>query len=95
MFFLEKIKRRKQTVKKYFNKRAKDVKFKLNEKVIIWDSTHANRGKHLNFKKLWLSPCWARDMITFMMVIIHFCYMYICFFHLLKELFEEFHDKMV
>jgi hypothetical protein len=38
---------------------------------------------------------WARDMIIFMMVIIHFFYIYICVFHLLKELFEEFHDKMV
>ena len=34
-------------------------------------------------------------MITFMTVIIHFCRMYICFFHILKEIFEEFHDKMV
>jgi hypothetical protein len=40
-------------------------------------------------------PCWARDMITFMTVIIHFCRMYICVFHILKEIFEEFHDKMV
>jgi hypothetical protein len=34
-------------------------------------------------------------MITFMTVIMHFCHMYICVFHLLKELFEEFYDKMV
>jgi hypothetical protein len=39
--------------------------------------------------------CWARDMITFMMVIIHFCRMYICVFHILKELFEEFYFKTV
>jgi hypothetical protein len=34
-------------------------------------------------------------MINSMTVIIHFFQMYICVFHLLKELFEEFHDKTV
>jgi hypothetical protein len=39
--------------------------------------------------------CWARDMIIFMKVIIHFCCMYIYVLHVLQELFEEFYDKMV
>jgi hypothetical protein len=38
------------------NKSAKDVIFKVNEKVLLWDSTHANRGRHSKFKKLWLGP---------------------------------------
>jgi hypothetical protein len=54
MFSLENIKRRQQTMKKYFNKRAKDVKFKVNEKVLLWDSAHADRGRHSKFHKLWL-----------------------------------------
>jgi hypothetical protein len=54
MFSLDNIKRRQQTVKKYFNKSAKALKFKVNEKVLLWDSTHANRGRHSKFQKLWL-----------------------------------------
>jgi hypothetical protein len=42
-FSLDNIKRRQQTVKKYFNKSVKDVKFKVNEKVTLWDSSHADR----------------------------------------------------
>jgi hypothetical protein len=56
MFALENIKRRQQTVKKYFSKRGKYVKFKVNEKVLIWDSTHADIGRHSKFQKLWLGP---------------------------------------
>jgi hypothetical protein len=56
MFSLENIKRRQQIMKKYFNKRAKIVKFKVNEKVLLWDSAHADRGRHSNFQKLWLGP---------------------------------------
>jgi hypothetical protein len=41
MFPLENIKRRHQTVKKYFNKRAKVVTFKINEKLFLWDLAHA------------------------------------------------------
>jgi hypothetical protein len=37
----------------------------------------------------------GRDMIIFITVIIHFFHMYICVFHLLNDLFEEFDDKMV
>jgi hypothetical protein len=56
MFSLDNIKRRQQTVKKYFNKSVKTVKFKVNEKVLMWDSAHANRGRHSKFQKLWLGP---------------------------------------
>jgi hypothetical protein len=27
-----------------------------DEKVLLWDSSHANRGKHSKFQKLWLGP---------------------------------------
>jgi hypothetical protein len=56
MFSLDNIKRRQQTVKKYFNKSVKTVKFKVNEKVLMWDSAHADRGRHSKFQKLWLGP---------------------------------------
>jgi hypothetical protein len=52
--YLGNIKRRKQTIKKYFNKSVKAIKFKFNEKVLLWDSTHADRGRHSKFQKLWL-----------------------------------------
>jgi hypothetical protein len=55
-FSLENIKRRQQTMKKYFNRRAKAVEFKIDEKVLLWDSTHAERGRHSKFQKLWLGP---------------------------------------
>jgi len=54
------------------------------------ENTSKTYGTSISF----LGTYWAQDMITFMMVIMHFCHMYICVFHLLKELFEEFHDKM-
>jgi hypothetical protein len=53
-FSLEKLKRRKQTVKNYFNKREKAVEFKIDEKVLLWDSAHDERGRHSKFQKLWL-----------------------------------------
>jgi hypothetical protein len=56
MFVLENIKRRQKTVTKYFNKSTKDVRFKVNEKVLLWDSTHPERGRHSKFQKLWLGP---------------------------------------
>jgi hypothetical protein len=56
MFSFDNIKRRQQTVKKYFNKSVKTVKFRVNEKVLLWDSTHADRGRHSKFQKLWLGP---------------------------------------
>jgi hypothetical protein len=55
-FSLDNIKRRQQTVKIYFNKSVKAVKFKVNEKVLSWDSTHVDRGRHSKFQKLWLGP---------------------------------------
>jgi transposase InsO family protein len=48
-FSLENIKRRKQIVKKYFNKRAKVVEFKIDEKVLLWELAHAERGGHSKF----------------------------------------------
>ena len=42
-FALDNIKRRQQTVKRYFNKSAKVVKFKVNEKILFWDLAHADR----------------------------------------------------
>jgi hypothetical protein len=56
MFSLENIKRRQQIVKKYFYKSAKVVIFKVNEKVLLWDSAHADRGRHSKFQKLWMGP---------------------------------------
>jgi hypothetical protein len=56
MFSLDNIKRRQQTIKKYFNKGVKAVKFKVNGKVLLWDSVHADRGSHSKFQKLWLGP---------------------------------------
>jgi hypothetical protein len=50
------MKKRQQTVKKYFDKRAKSAKFKVNDKVLLWDSAHADKGKHSKFQKLWLGP---------------------------------------
>jgi hypothetical protein len=55
MFSLDNIKRRQQTIKRYFNKSVKTVKFKVNEKVLLWDSSHA-RGRHSKFIKLWMGP---------------------------------------
>ena len=56
MFALDNIKRRQQTVKKYFNRSVQTVKFKVNEKVLLWDSAHTDRGRHSKFQKLWLGP---------------------------------------
>jgi transposase InsO family protein len=55
-FSLDNIKKKQQTVKIYFNKSDKDVKFNVNEKVLLWDSTHAYRERHSKFQKLWLGP---------------------------------------
>jgi hypothetical protein len=54
MISLDNIKRRQQNVKKYFNKSVKTVKFKVNEIFFLWDSAHADRGRHSKFHKLWL-----------------------------------------
>jgi hypothetical protein len=52
IFALDNIKRRQQIVKIYFNKSVKVVNFKVNEKVLMWDSTHADRGRHSKLQKL-------------------------------------------
>jgi hypothetical protein len=56
MFALENIRRRQQTIKKYFNKCAKSIKFKVNEKVLLWDLAYVDRGRHSKFQKLCLGP---------------------------------------
>jgi hypothetical protein len=43
-------------VKKYFNKRANYIEFNIDDKILLWDSTHAKRGRHSKFQKLWLGP---------------------------------------
>jgi hypothetical protein len=55
-FTLGNIKRRQETVKKYFNNSVKAIKFKVNEKVLLWDLAHVDRGRHSKFQKLWLVP---------------------------------------
>jgi hypothetical protein len=56
MFALENIKRRQQTSKRYFNKSEKVVRFKVNEKILLWDSAHVDRGRHSKFQNLWPGP---------------------------------------
>jgi hypothetical protein len=55
-FALDNIRRRQHIVKRYFNKSVKAVKIKVNEKVLLWDSAHVDRGRHSKFQKLWLGP---------------------------------------
>jgi hypothetical protein len=55
-FALDNIKRRQQTIKKYFNKSVEVVKFKFNEKVLLWNSAHVDRGRYSKIQKLWLGP---------------------------------------
>jgi hypothetical protein len=50
-------------MKKYFNKSTKSLRFKVNVKVLPWDSTHVDRGRHSKFQKLWMGPF----KITFVM----------------------------
>jgi hypothetical protein len=56
MFAFDNINKRQHTVKNYFNKSVKNVKFKVNKKVLLWDSAHVDRGRHSKFQKLWLGP---------------------------------------
>jgi hypothetical protein len=55
-FSLENLKRRQRTVKKYFSKREMTVEFKIDDKVLLWDSSHPERGRYSKFQKLWLDP---------------------------------------
>jgi hypothetical protein len=48
-FYLENIKKRQQSIKKYFDKREKSTTFVADEKVLIWDSAHVDKGKHTKF----------------------------------------------
>jgi len=36
-------------VKKYFDKRAKNIIFQVGQKVLLWDLAHADKGKHTKF----------------------------------------------
>jgi hypothetical protein len=53
---LKNLRKRQQSVKKYFDKKAKSIVFEVDEKVLLWDSAHADKGKHSKFQKLWLGP---------------------------------------
>jgi len=53
---LQNIQKRQQVVKKYFDKKAKIDSFKVGQKVLLWDSAHAEKGKHTKFQKLWIGP---------------------------------------
>jgi hypothetical protein len=53
---LENLRKRKQTIKKCFDKKDKSAIFKVNDKVLLWDVAHAENGKHSKFQKLWLGP---------------------------------------
>jgi len=48
-FDLEILKKRQHSIKKYFDKREKSTTFVVDEKVLLWDSVHADKGKHLKF----------------------------------------------
>jgi len=43
-------------MKKYFNKWVKAIEFKIDDKVLLWNSAHPERGRHSKFQKLWLGP---------------------------------------
>jgi len=46
---LQNIEKRQHTVKKYFDKRAKNMIFQVGQKVLLWDSAHADKGKNTKF----------------------------------------------
>jgi hypothetical protein len=53
---LENLKKRQRFVKRYFDKKSKSTSFEADEKVLLWDSAHADRGKHSKFQIFWLGP---------------------------------------
>ena len=55
-YALRNIEKRQQTVKKYFDKKAKTDSFKVGQKVLLWDLAHAEKGRHTKFQKLWIGP---------------------------------------
>jgi hypothetical protein len=46
---LDNFKRRQQIVNIYFNKKTKSTDFKVDEKVLLWDSTHDGKKRHSKF----------------------------------------------
>jgi hypothetical protein len=56
IFSLKNLKKKQHTIKKYFDKRDKSTTFAADEKFILWDSSHSDKGKHSKFQKLWLGP---------------------------------------
>jgi len=52
----ENLRKRKQTIKTNFDKKAKSIVFEVDEKVLLWDSAHIEKGNHSKFQKLWLGP---------------------------------------
>lgn len=48
------IEKRQHTVKKYFDKRAKNDSFQVGQKILLWDSAHVDKGKHTKFQRLWI-----------------------------------------
>ena len=55
-YALRNIEKRQQTVKKHFDKKAKADSFQVGQKVLLWDSAHAEKGRHTKFQKLWIGP---------------------------------------
>jgi hypothetical protein len=49
-------KQRNQTIKRYFHERDKYATYDVGKRVLLWDFSHSNRGKHTEFQKLWLEP---------------------------------------
>jgi hypothetical protein len=55
-YSLTNLNKRQQSIKKYFDKKAKTTTFGVGQKVFLWDFANANKGKHSTFYKLWLGP---------------------------------------
>jgi hypothetical protein len=53
-YALDNIKKRQHTLKKYFYKRDKSTTFAANEKVLLWDSAHVDKGNLFKFQNLCL-----------------------------------------
>jgi hypothetical protein len=53
---LENLRKKQQYVTKYFDKKDKSTIFEANEKVLLWDFAHDDKGKQSKFHKLWLGP---------------------------------------
>jgi len=46
---LQNIEKRHHMVKKYFDKRAKSATFQVGHKLLLWDSTHVDKGNNTKF----------------------------------------------